>query len=78
MPYWIYRAEGGVSIERRVPMLPFSSECRRLPKLKADLALYRLAFGQPRQEDLLAYIQQVSGDSNVDLDLDELRIRLAP
>lgn len=56
VPYWIFETEGGVRVERRVPLLPMSREIALLAKLKRQLALYRLAFGQPRQEDLLAYL----------------------
>jgi helicase-like protein len=58
VPYWIFETEGGVSIERRVPMLPLSREHGDLERLKRDLATYRLVFGQPRQEDLLALLQK--------------------
>lgn len=30
----------------------------RLERLKSDLALYRLTFGQPRQEDMLALLRK--------------------
>jgi hypothetical protein len=56
VPYWIFETDGGVSIERRVPLLPMSREVAQLEILKRQLAVYRLAFGQPRQEDLLAYL----------------------
>jgi hypothetical protein len=56
-PYWIYPLEGGARVERRVPMLPFSREQQRLPDLKGSLAVYRLVFGQPRQEDLLSHLK---------------------
>jgi len=39
-------------------MLPFSREQQRLPDLKASLAVYRLVFGQPRQEDLLSHLKE--------------------
>jgi hypothetical protein len=39
-------------------MLPFSREKQRLPDLKASLAVYRLVFGQPRQEDLLSHLKE--------------------
>lgn len=58
IPYWIYPIENGATVERRVPMLPFSREKQRLPDLKASLAVYRLVFGQPRQEDLLAHLKE--------------------
>lgn len=56
MPYWVFETEGGVSVERRIPLLPLSREVAQLERLKKQLALYRLAFGQPRQEDLLSYL----------------------
>lgn len=52
IPYWIY--EGSVRVERRVPILPFSREVTRLAWLKRSLTVYRLAFGQLWQDDLLA------------------------
>jgi hypothetical protein len=57
VPYWVYPIKGGARVERRIPMLPFSREQQRLPDLKASLAVYRLVFGQPRQEDLLAHLK---------------------
>jgi len=37
----------------------------RYDRLKRDLALYRLAFGQPRQEDLLKLLDRRS-DEEID------------
>ena len=48
----------GSSIERWVPLLPYSREVQHLERLKRSLALYRLVFGQPRQEDLLAHLAE--------------------
>ncbi|NEJ95419.1 helicase-related protein [Rhizobium ruizarguesonis] len=76
IPFWIY--EGPVKVERRVPMLPFSREVRRLEWLKRSLTVYRLAFGQPRQEDLLHYLNNLLGDEFAVEDLHELQIRLQP
>jgi hypothetical protein len=76
IPYWIY--EGPVKVERRVPMLPFSREVRRLEWLKRSLTVYRLAFGQPRQEDLLEYLHSVLGAETSVEDLADLQIRLEP
>jgi hypothetical protein len=63
IPYWIYPLENGAAVERRVPMLPFSHEQKRLPDLKASLAVYRLVFGQPRQEDLLSHLKERDADA---------------
>lgn len=76
VPYWIFG--GDAKVERRVPMLPFSREVGQLERLKSSLAVYRLAFGQPRQEDLLAYLEREFGEGEEVGDPDDLRISLAP
>jgi hypothetical protein len=75
VPYWL--CEGPVRIERRVPLLPFSSEIARLKWLKQSVAVYRLAFGQPRQDDLMEYLRSL-GDRLSRADLEDLQIRLTP
>lgn len=60
VPYWLV-PNGRHQIERHVPVYPLSRDLARFEDLKQKLALYRLAFGQPRQEDLLAYLQAQSG-----------------
>ncbi|NCC60220.1 MAG: helicase [Verrucomicrobiae bacterium] len=52
IPYWIFE-DGPARIERRIPILPYSKEVGKLKRLKQGLTLYRMVFGQPRQEDLL-------------------------
>lgn len=64
MPYWLFETEGGWSVERRVPLLPLSREVAKLQRLKQMLAIYRLAFGQPRQEDLLAYLYKTGASDD--------------
>jgi hypothetical protein len=76
VPYWIY--EGPVKVERRVPMLPFSREVKRLEWLKRSLTVYRLAFGQPRQDDLLEYLHGLSGEKMSIQELADLQIQLEP
>jgi len=63
IPYWIYEGESddAARVERRVPMLMMSREVGQLQRLKRGLALYRLAFGQPRQEEMLAFLGETSG-----------------
>ncbi|MGA2185120.1 MAG: helicase-related protein [Bryobacteraceae bacterium] len=73
IPYWIYPIQNGATVERRVPMLPFSREQQRLPDLKASLAVYRLVFGQPRQEDLLSHLKERDPDA-----LSAWRLDLSP
>lgn len=77
VPFWIY--DGEVRVERCVPMLPFSREIELLKKLKESVAAYRLAFGQPRQDDLLAYLERLTkSDTLPQAELDALQIRLEP
>jgi hypothetical protein len=45
-------------VERHVPVLPFSRDAKAIVDLRRTLAIYRLVFGQPRQDDLVAYLQE--------------------
>lgn len=56
MPYWVYG--GPAQIERHVYPYALSLDGPRYDRLKRDLAVYRLAFGQPRQEDLLKLLDR--------------------
>ena len=58
-PYWVFPIEGGAAIQRHVPSLPLSRESARLPALRRSLAVYRMVFGQPRQQDLLEHMKDV-------------------
>jgi len=62
VPYWVYEIEGGAKVERRVMCMPMSKDQTRYQRLCKDLALYRMVFAQPRQEDLMACLEQVLGD----------------
>lgn len=75
-PYWV--CEGPVKVERRVPILPFSRETQRLEWLKRSLTVYRLAFGQPRQDDLLGYLGGLLENDMTTAQLEGLQIRLQP
>jgi hypothetical protein len=77
VPYWVYPIAGGAQIERYVPMLPLSREVEKLDQLKRSLAVYRLAFGQPRQDDLAAYLANLSEPKRLEI-ARELRIDLSP
>ena len=45
-------------LQRRIMALPLSRDEEQWKRLQESLALYRLVFGQPRQEDLLAALQR--------------------
>ncbi len=66
IPYWIFE-DGSARAERRIPMLPYSKEVGKLKRLKQGLALYRMVFGQPRQEDLLFSLSQNGNHESADL-----------
>lgn len=51
VPNWHFDSDG-VSIERVVPLYEFSQDIQRYEKMLHVLGLYRLTFGQPRQEEL--------------------------
>ncbi len=58
VPYWIFPLAEGAVIERHVPALPLSRDASHFDSLKRSLAVYRMVFGQPRQDDLLAFLQE--------------------
>ncbi|WP_051371534.1 hypothetical protein [Mesorhizobium loti] len=74
-PYWLY--DGPVKIESVLPLPPLSREARKAEWLKRSTALYRLAFGQPRQDDLLAMLNR-AGVAQLGAAREQLLIRLAP
>jgi Helicase conserved C-terminal domain len=77
VPSWIF-TDGPARIERLVPILPFSRDEARLEALKRSLAAYRLAFGQPRQDELVAFLGRRFTDEEIERISEELRIDLAP
>ena len=74
-PWWTY--PGDSKIERWIPSFPLSKDQQRELRLKGQRALYRLAFGQPRQEDLVSILVQ-QGYADDDERLAQLRIDLRP
>lgn len=72
VPFWIF-PRGPARIERHVPALPLSREEGLHESLKRSTAAYRLVFGQPRQDDLLSYLEGSAG-----IDLSALTIDLRP
>lgn len=77
IPFWIFE-EGSARIERRVPLIPFSQDVGRFERLKRNLALYRLVFGQPRQQDLLTHLAENLSDTDSAQAAREWRISLQP
>ena len=77
VPYWVFH-QGRAKIDRLVPVLPFSMESARLPQLRRSLAVYRLAFGQPRQEELVEFLGDRIDPDHLPHWLSQLRIDLSP
>jgi hypothetical protein len=77
VPYWIFPIEGGAHVERHVPALPLSREVSHLEALRRSLAVYRMVFGQPRQDDLMAYLLENVDPELVEANRDLLQIDLS-
>ena len=77
VPYWVFD-EGAARIERRVLVIPFSKEIQRFGVLKRGLALYRLVFGQPRQEELMAFLASSMPEEAIEEAAKTLPISLEP
>ena len=77
-PFWVFPIIDGAVIERHVPTLPLSRDADRLVNLRFALALYRMVFGQPRQDELVKFLQsRLSGPALAQV-VNELRIDLEP
>jgi uncharacterized membrane protein YkvA (DUF1232 family) len=63
-PHWIYVPRAGKLeiLRRHLLFYSNSKDSLKYKRLKRDLALYRLVFGQPRQEDIVRKIRERLGD----------------
>lgn len=83
IPFWIF-AQGKAKIQRHIPAMPMSREKNQKIALSRSLAVYRLVFGQPRQEDLINFTNSQVGGDRGDIEgikIDKIlncRIDLAP
>lgn len=78
VPYW-YVPRGYACLERIVPVAPFSSEIDRLDEILRILSLYRLSFGQPRQQELIEnLLRRDYKDADLRLIRNALLVDLAP
>lgn len=76
VPFWLFPGEA--KIERHVPAIPFSREVKQLHDLRRALAIYRMVFGQSRQEDLISYILTEIPEADRLALASELRMDLLP
>ena len=77
-PFWILPVEGGAQIERYVPATALSRDLARLAALRRSLAVYRMVFGQPRQEELLDILRDRVPPEELEKLANDLRIDLTP
>lgn len=76
-PFWISPG-GRAKIERHIPLLPHSREVLQTLNLKRSLVLYRMVFGQNRQEDLINYLRSRFSESQISELVEICRIDLSP
>jgi hypothetical protein len=77
VPYWVY--PGPNRIERHVPRLPLSREDSRLPDLRRSLVLYRLVFGQARQQEMVELLKRLDlTDDDISQLVSTLLVDLSP
>lgn len=78
IPYWIFPLENGAQIERYVPVLPLSRECSLITALRRSQAIYRMVFGQARQEDLTSYLLEHFSEEEITKISRRLLIDISP
>ncbi len=83
VPYWVFPPDefddpSMARIERHLPITPYSREASRLDPLMASLAYYRLAFGQPRQEELVRHVLNRIEDEAIREGLAGICVNLTP
>jgi hypothetical protein len=76
IPFWHTEPVENLKIERFVPLYAFSKDIDKYKELLKILAYYRITFGQPRQEELIAAISDL--EENDISDLMSLLIDLSP
>lgn len=78
VPFWVYPLEGGATIERHVPNYGLSRDVERFRALREALAVYRMVFGQPRQEELMAFLVRTVAQERIAELAERLQVSLAP
>jgi hypothetical protein len=76
-PFWI-SPKGPARIERHVPAVAHSREILQQAHLRRSLVLYRMVFGQNRQQDLVEYLMTQLTPTAIEQMLQQCRIDLAP
>ncbi|MBI4521709.1 MAG: hypothetical protein HY701_12785 [Gemmatimonadetes bacterium] len=79
-PYWLYQGDdpGAARIERHVLALPLSRDAAHADALRRSLAVYRMAFGQARQQDVVDFLLQQLDEPARKRAAEDLRVNLTP
>lgn len=78
IPCWHIETDKSNSIERIVPLYPFSKDIEKYQNMLKVLAYYRLTFGQPRQDELIEAMSEAGLNENDKLLLNDLMLNLTP
>lgn len=77
VPYWHLEPEH-IFIERQAPAIPYSKEVSKLKNLLKTISIYRVALGQPRQEELVNHIIKDFTEEEIKRLQSDLLINLSP
>lgn len=77
VPYWHIEGDD-INIERIIPLISYSKDVEHLNNLLKALTLYRLTFGQPRQEELVNSFYNDIDKKKLEKVRKELMINLSP
>ncbi len=79
VPFWYTESSDNIRIERIVPLFPLSKDVIRYNKIISLLTLYRLTFGQPRQEELIkSFTALVDDDQKLNEIYTKFLLNLSP
>lgn len=79
IPFWHVETDEDIRIERVIPLYPFSKDHGRLEHILKTLAIYRLAFGQPRQAELVDHLLERNlSEEEIQHVMDTLMVNLSP
>jgi hypothetical protein len=62
LPFWYTESRDDLKIERIVPLFSLSKDVIQYNEIISLLTLYRLTFGQPRQEELIKSFKDLASD----------------
>lgn len=80
VPYWHVETSESkqFKIERIIPFYPFSRDRAKLSSILRTLAIYRLAFGQPRQSELIGHLLRHLPEDKIGAVREKLMVNLSP